>query len=65
MTDKKQILTKRGVALECEVNERTVDRWRFRKVNPLPFIAINARNIRFLRSDFERWLASNRVGEVS
>jgi predicted DNA-binding transcriptional regulator AlpA len=43
-----------------EVNERTIDRWRSRRTNPLPFIAINARNIRFLRSEVDQWLDSQR-----
>jgi predicted DNA-binding transcriptional regulator AlpA len=60
VTDRKHILTKRDLSLEMEVNERTIDRWRSRRTNPLPFIAINARNIRFLRSEVDQWLDSQR-----
>jgi len=58
------LLTKQEAAALIPVTERTIDRYRFRKENPLPFIALSRRNIRFLRSDVEKWIASNRVGEV-
>ena len=58
------LLTKREVTHLIPVTERTVDRYRFRKVNPLPFVELSPRNIRFLRSDVEKWIASNRVGEA-
>jgi predicted DNA-binding transcriptional regulator AlpA len=59
------LLTRKETTQLIPVSERTLDRYRFRKVNPIPFIALSPRRIRFLRSDVEAWIARNRVGEVS
>jgi predicted DNA-binding transcriptional regulator AlpA len=60
-----ELLTKRQVtAALIPVAERTLDRYRFRKTNPLPFVEFSSRCIRFVRSDVEKWVSSNRIGEV-
>ena len=66
MPDTSDIISKTQVALEeLHATERTVDRYRFRAVDPLPYIALSRRNIKFSRAAVRAWIARHTIGEVA
>jgi hypothetical protein len=57
-----EILTPVETAAVLKTQPRTLESWRYRGVGPA-FIRLSGRAIRYRRSDLEKWLIAQRVGE--
>lgn len=64
-SDTSKPLTKTQVAFKIlDSSERTVDRYMRLPVDPLPFIRISPRRIRFDESSVRAWVARRAIGGV-
>ncbi len=59
------IIDKHEAAKEIRGCTKTVERYRKRAVDPLPFIQFSKRRIAFSRTAIRAWIARRTVGEVS
>lgn len=62
----RDLITKTEVAVEeLQTTERTVDRYRTLAVDPLPFIRLSRRNVKFSRAAVRAWIARRVIGEAA
>lgn len=62
-TEECELLSEKDICRIFSVSRWTLQKWRKRSKNPLPFIRVRGSHvIRYLRSDVERWFRKQRIG---
>jgi len=59
------LIDKNEAARLLDCSTRTLERYRLRSVDPLPYIQLSKRRVRYQRASLEAWIARRTVGEVA